>query len=65
VPLDAHTVPAYVTSLPTDPKAMLAWLHQGDRGTYNDGSDAMATPSGWRSTPSATYSSPTGTTSGY
>jgi hypothetical protein len=42
VPLDAHTVPAYVTSLPTDPKAMLAWLHQGDRGTYNDGSDAMA-----------------------
>lgn len=42
VPLDAHTVPAYVTGLPTDPAAMLAWLHHGDAGTYHDGSDAMA-----------------------
>jgi len=42
VPLDAHTVPAYVTGLPTDPAAMLAWLHQGDAGTYHDGSDAIA-----------------------
>ena len=39
---DAHTVPAYVRTLPTDPKAMLAWLHQGDAGTYSDGSDAEA-----------------------
>jgi hypothetical protein len=42
LPLDAHTVPAYVTNLPTDPKAMLVWLHEGDAGTYNDGSDAAA-----------------------
>jgi hypothetical protein len=42
LPLDAHTVPAYVTDLPTDPKAMLAWLHRGDAGTDNDGSDAAA-----------------------
>jgi hypothetical protein len=39
---DAHTVPAYVRDLPTDPKAMLAWLRQGDAGTYSDGSDAAA-----------------------
>ena len=39
---DAHTVPAYVRTLPTDPKAMLAWLHRGDAGAYHDGSDAEA-----------------------
>jgi len=29
MPLDAHTVPAYVTNLPTDPAAMREWLSQG------------------------------------